>query len=335
MNILIVGLGSIGQRHLRNIKKLYPKTNFFSYRRSFKTPSLDNFNKVKKFNLQSRYKIIYINSLNNLKRYKIDAAFICTPSSFHVNETIKIIKQDINIFVEKPLGSSLKNIDRLQKILSTKKIISMVGFQLRFSPIIIKLKKIIQSNTYGKLNQILIHHGENINNFHKYENYKDLYAARKKLGGGVILTQIHELDYIFYLLDSYDLKKVLSHNAQLSELKINVEDTLNSIFLFANNKDQLVCNMHLNYYEQPGKREINLLFEKGKILADLNAKKIIFYNNNSMKVKKFNYQRNDLFISEIKYFFDHIKQKKIIDNSLNLQNGIKTLEFAIKLKKLK
>jgi hypothetical protein len=54
-----------------------------------------------------------------------------------------------------------------------------------------------------------------------------------------------------------------------------------------------------------------------------------------MKVKKFNYQRNDLFISEIKYFFDHIKQKKIIDNSLNLQNGIKTLEFAIKLKKLK
>ena len=335
MNILIIGLGSIGQRHLRNIKKLYPKTNFFSFRRTFKTPSLDNFNRVKNFNLKSKYKITYIHSLNNLKKYKIDCAFICTPSSFHVDETIKIIEQNINVFVEKPLGSSLKNINKLKKILRTKKIISMVGFQLRFSPIMIELKKLIKSNIYGKLNQILIHHGENINNFHKYENYKGLYAARKNLGGGVILTQIHELDYMLYLLDNYDLKKILSRNSRLSSLKINVEDTLNSSFLFSNKKNQLVCNIHLNYYEQPGKREINFLFENGKISADLNAKKITYQNSKEKKIKKFIHQRNDLFISEIKYFFDHIKHKKKISNSLNLYNGIKTLELAMKLKKLK
>ena len=50
----------------------------------------------------------------------------------------------------------------------------MVGFQMRFCPIIANLKKIINTNSLGKLNQVLIHHGENINNFHKYENYKDL-----------------------------------------------------------------------------------------------------------------------------------------------------------------
>ena len=169
MNILIVGLGSIGQRHLRNIKKLYPSTNFFSYRRKFKTPSLDNFNRIKNFNLRSKFNITYINSLNNLKQYKIDAAFICTPSSFHIEETITIIKQDINIFVEKPLGSSLKNIQKLKKLLNSRKIISMVGFQLRFNPIIAKLKKIINSNKFGKLNQILLHIDSY--NFHIYESY--------------------------------------------------------------------------------------------------------------------------------------------------------------------
>ena len=71
MNVLIIGLGSIGQRHLRNIKKLYPKTNFFSYRRVFKTPSLNNLNQVKKFDLKSRFKITYISSLNNLKNIKL------------------------------------------------------------------------------------------------------------------------------------------------------------------------------------------------------------------------------------------------------------------------
>ena len=334
MNILIVGLGSIGQRHLRNIKKLYPKTNFFSYRKIFKTPSLDNLNRIKDFDLKSRYKIKYIDNLNKLKKYSIDAAFICTPSSLHVDETIKITKQGINVFVEKPLGSSLKNIDKLKKIIKSRKVISMVGFQHRFNPIIIKLKKLLKTNKFGKLNQIFIHHGENINNFHKYENYKNLYAAKKNLGGGVILTQIHEIDYMLYLLEDYKIKTIRSLNSKISKLKINVEDTLNASFLFANKNNQLICNLHLNYYELPGKRQISFIFENCRILADLNKNKITYEKNNKIKIDKFKFNRNELFISEIKYFFQHIKNNKIIDDSMNLSNGIKTLELAVKLKKI-
>ena len=333
MNILIIGLGSIGQRHLRNIKKLYPTTNFFSYRRKFESPALDNLNRVKSFDLKSKYKITYIDNLINLKKHKITAAFVCTPSSLHVSETIKIIEQNINIFVEKPLGSSLKNIKKLKNILKSKKIISMVGFQLRFSPIIKKKKKIISSNKFGKLNQILIHHGENINNFHKYENYKNSYAANKKLGGGVTLTQIHELDYMLYLTANFKIKNIKSLSSKVSKLKMDVEDTLNSIILFTHKKEELICNLHLNYYEQPGKRLINLLFENGKVSADLNNKKITYNKNFNKKIEKFQYNRNDLFMSEIKYFFNHIKKNKPISNNMNLFNGIKTLELAMKLKK--
>ena len=93
--------------------------------------------------------------------------------------------------------------------------------------------------------------------------------------------------------------------------------------------------LHLNYYEQPGKRQLVLIFENSKVFADLNKKKKIFYNNNKKIIKKFHYQRNDLFLSEIKYFFNHLKNKKQIDDSLNLNNGIKTLELAIRLKKIK
>ena len=91
--------------------------------------------------------------------------------------------------------------------------------------------------------------------------------------------------------------------------------------------------MHLNYYEQPGKRLINLLFENGKVSADLNNKKITYNKNFNKKIEKFQYNRNDLFMSEIKYFFNHIKKNKPISNNMNLFNGIKTLELAMKLKK--
>ena len=83
MNILIVGLGSIGQRHLRNIKRLYPKTKFYAFRRNFHTPTLNNFNKVQKFNIQKKYNITYLKSLNNLNKYKIHAA-LYVHHSFHI-----------------------------------------------------------------------------------------------------------------------------------------------------------------------------------------------------------------------------------------------------------
>ena len=72
----------------------------------------------------------------------MNAAFICSPSSFHIDETIKILEQKINIFVEKPLDSNLKKIDKLKSILKKTKQIHMIGYQMKFSPIIKSFKKL-------------------------------------------------------------------------------------------------------------------------------------------------------------------------------------------------
>ena len=85
MNVLFVGLGSIGQRHLRNIRKIYPKSKIFAYRRVFKTPTLNNSNKVLNQPLKKKYKITYVNSLKKLSKYSIDIGIICSPSNMHVD----------------------------------------------------------------------------------------------------------------------------------------------------------------------------------------------------------------------------------------------------------
>ena len=333
MNILIVGLGSIGQRHLRNISTLYPKTKFYAFRRSFHTPSLNNFNKVKKFNIQKKYNITYLKNLNNLNKYKINAAFICSPTSLHIEESIKIINQKIHVFVEKPLGSSIKKISILEKALNSNNVISMIGFQLRFNPIIKKLKKILSNKKHGKLNQILIHHGENIKNFHKYESYKNMYAAKKKLGGGVVLTQIHEIDYLMHLFEQYEIKILNSVSKKVSNLQLDVEDTLLASIEIKKKNIKALCNINLNYYEVPQKRTITLIYEDKKIEADLNKNTITYLYQKNIKKIRFNFKRNDLFLDEVKFFLTHVKKNKKINNSLNLFNGIKTLKFALDLKR--
>jgi predicted dehydrogenase len=124
MNILIIGLGSIGQRHLRNLKKIVPNACFYALRKKYITPLLNNNNKVIKGDLKKKYSLKYIKNLQeiNNKKIKINCAFVCTPTSDHVSQAIWLLKNNINCFVEKPLGSSLKKLKELEFLLKTKKI---------------------------------------------------------------------------------------------------------------------------------------------------------------------------------------------------------------------
>lgn len=208
-----------------------------------------------------------------------------------------------------------------------------MGFQLKFNPLILKLKKLIESKSIGKIYNLFIHHGEHIDNFHPYENYKISYAAKKSLGGGVILTQIHEIDYLMFLFKDYKIKILHSFPSRISNLKIDVEDNVVANLKLQNKKKQIiVCSLHLNYYENPKKREIKLIGEKGKIECDLNKCEINIYKKNTLKKIKFKINRNEIFKNQIKYFLSCVKNNREIDQNFDVINGIKSLTTALKLK---
>lgn len=338
MNILIIGLGSIGQRHLRNLKLIEPKSNFFAIRSNIKksTPLLSNYNQVLKGDIKKKYSLKYFKSISEIYRnnIKIDCAFVCTPSSKHISQVIELLNYDIHCFVEKPLGSSSKQLSKLENLLKKKnKLITMMGYQLRFNPLIEYLNKVIKKKSpIGKLISANIHHGENIKDFHPYEDYKISYAANKKLGGGVILTQIHEIDYFLHLFSNYKITNTTCISSKVSNLDIDVEDIFSSNFLLKKNKSKMFCSINLNYFERPKKRKFYLIGNNGSLVACFNTQKIQINKNGREKILKFSFRKNDIFIKEIKFFISKVKSKKLISKNLSLFNGIKTLRFALKLK---
>tara|TARA_B100000989_G_scaffold294175_2_gene272778 strand:+ start:4601 stop:5617 length:1017 start_codon:yes stop_codon:yes gene_type:complete len=338
MNALILGLGSIGQRHLRNLNKIDKKIKFFAIRKKYFTPNLNKKNQIIKTDIKKKYDITYFKSLDELYKSKvdIDLAFICTPSKYHVDEAISLIKKNINVFVEKPLGSSLKNISKLSNLIKFKKNIKhMMGYQLKFNPIILKLKKILDKKSIGEILYVSIHHGENINDFHPYEDYKNSYAARKDLGGGVILCQIHELDYLLFLFQKYEIKIINSYFKKLSNLDIDVEDTFVSNIEISKKQKRALCNIHLNFYERPKKRKIEILGQNGKISCNLNTGEIFIFKGKDVRKIKFKFDRNEIFIKQVKYFLNSIKKNKKIDKCYDVLNGVKSLLLALDLKKTK
>jgi len=338
MNFLFFGLGSIGQRHVRNLIKIKKKSKIFAFRKKYSTPLLNHKNEKIKGDVEKKHNIVPIKKLEFLKNnnIKIDAAFICNPSNMHVSTAEWCIKRNIPIFVEKPVATNMSDLKKIQKLLKFKnKFINVVGYQLRFNPIIKFIKKyIFDQEKLGKIYNCEIYHGEHVDNFHSYESYKNSYTSKKKLGGAVSLTQIHELDNLKYFYEKYSLLDVKYISQKISNLKLDVEDNYVSIFKYKKLKRNIsLAKITCSFLQVPKKRTIFISCELGSLHADLNNSTIkILKPNKKDIVKKFNFNRNDMFVDELKNFLNLIEnrgKKRILPSILddNLANNL-----AIKIK---
>lgn len=347
MNLLFIGIGIIGQRHIRNIKSQYKGIKFFTLKGKHSKQVFSSTKPVTgDVNLKYKLNVIDLDDIN--KTVKIDAAFICLPNYLHSKFLKKLVDKKIHIFLEKPGGVNyldLKLLKAIQKKNKNNELKIMVGYHLRFHPLIIKLKKLIKQRVVGKILNVLVENGEHIADYRPYQKYWQIYHSKKKQGGGVILNQIHEIDYILYIFEKYKFELINSFQSKFSNTKIDTEDTLSTNLIGKNEKENFLITLLLNSYERPKKRSLKMIGSRGKIIADLNENKLEIFNykiskNGLLKSKKilkksvkFNLNRNDLFKKEVIYFIEVVKQNKNIEEKYGLSKSIKALELTLKLKK--
>ena len=314
MKFLIAGLGSIGQRHLKNLTALgiHDIHLYRSGKGTLINDSLADYHTHQ--------------SLDNALAEKPDAVIVANPTSMHMEVALAAAEQGCHLFLEKPISHSMKGIQSLSRFVRENNLTVMTGFQFRFHPTLLHIKKWLNANVIGRIVTANAHWGEHLPGWHPWEDYKKCYSARKDLGGGVILTLCHPFDYLHWLLGS--IKSVFALKQESPILNIDAEETAQ---IAIEHSDGALSSVHLNYIQKPAQHSLTIVGEKGLIQWDNRTGNASLFlteeHTNETVSPPAGFERNQMFLNEMIHFIDCVENNKL--PFCDLDDGIEALRIAL------
>ena len=333
MKILIVGLGGIGQRHVRNLRALLgDSVEILAYRvrrlSHMVTPTLQV---DRTRDVEQEYNIRAFDTLEAALAECPDIAFIANPSSLHIPVALACARAGCDLFLEKPLSNSLEGIAELMEEVTKRSLVAMVGYQLRFHPALRALSGIVKSGVLGRLLAVRATVGEYLPGWHPYEDYRNMYASRSALGGGVVLSQIHEFDYLYSLFGPP--RRLFSLGGHHSSLEIDVEDVASTLMECHVEGRSLPVHLQQDYLQRPASRECEVIGDAGKCVMNLAGLELVRYGPDGTLVDTQRWEgfdRNQLFLDQTSHFLECVenRRKPVVD----LADGIWSLRVALAVK---
>ena len=330
MKFLIAGLGSIGRRHFRNLIALGEKDIILL--RTLKAILPDD--ELSGFPVETDIQ-------EALRKHKPDAVIVSNPTSMHLDIAIPAAEAGCHILLEKPVSNSLERLDILQEAAQKSGSKILVGFQFRYHPTLNKARELIQEGALGKVLTVHAHWGEYLPQWHPWEDYRQSYAARADLGGGVIITLTHPLDYLRFIVG--EVESLWSFNGHISPLDLDVEDVAEIGLKF---KNGAIGGLHLNYVQRPPMHKLEIVGTNGTLRWD-NADGLLHFHRLpapfgsyadvplAAVIESFSppeaFDRNQLFVAQTRHFVEIIQSAK--EPLCNLADGIMALRLALAAKK--
>ena len=311
MKWLIVGLGSIGRRHLRNLLKMGQK-DILLYRTHQSTLPDDELANIP-----------YATDLQQALSHQPDAVIIANPTALHLDAAIPAAQAGCHLLIEKPVAAKLdKQVEVFKNAVEMTGIKTLVAFQFRFHPVLIKIKALLDQGAIGRPLTFRAHWGEFLPDWHPWEDYRLGYAARKELGGGVVNTLSHPLDYVRWLFG--EVEAVFAYTDKVSDLDLDVEDLAEITLRFSNG---VVGSVHLNFLQQPPAHCLEINGTGGHIRWDneTGIARVFSVNENDWITiaPPSGFERNDLFMAELAHFIDVINGDE--ESRCDIDDGIQSL----------
>jgi predicted dehydrogenase len=330
---LFVGLGGIGQRHLRNLRALRGakvEVHAFRVRRERQVVS-DTLQLVPGEDLETKYDVVVHEDLDGALARRPDVVFVTNPSSLHVDITRRALEAGAHVLVEKPLSHSLEGVAELVRQSQSRKLVGYVAYQLRFHPGFQRTAEILSQGLVGRPLFAEAVVGEHLPSFHPYEDYRRMYASRRELGGGVTLSQIHEIDFLMALLGRPE--RVFSLGGKLSSLEVDVDDVSSSLLEFRGSEGRVLpVRLHQDFVQRPGERRFALVGEAGKLEWSLSGRSLKRWSAEGELVETHDYAelpRNRLFESELSHFLSCVERAEA--PNVSLSSGAESLAVALSI----
>lgn len=330
---LFVGLGGIGQRHLRNLRALRgPGLDVHAYRvRRERQVLTDGLEVSVGEDLEAKYGVEVHADFDRALAARPDVVFVTNPSSLHVPIALRALEAGAHVLIEKPLSHSLEGVASLLEASRARKLVGYVAYQLRFHPGFVRTQQILEHDLLGRplLAEACV--AEYLPGFHPYEDYRRMYASRRELGGGVTLSQIHEIDLLLALFGSP--QRVFSLGGKLSSLELDVDDVSSSLLEFRGREGRVLpVRLHQDFVQRPAERRLSIVGERGKLEWSLSARTLRRFDANGSLCESHDYAelpRNRLFEAELSHFLACVERGD--SPQVNLAEGAQSLAVAISI----
>ena len=251
--ILIVGLGSIGKRHVRLLHEIDPKIEVIVLRHKERQESLaPGISQC-------------VTSIDEALNYEPQAAILSNPASLHIDIAKKLVKKGVHLLIEKPISNSSVGVEELIELCKVNNTILMVGYNLRFLPSLLKFRSLLDNNICGRVCSVRTEVGQHLASWRPDSDYRQNVSANAALGGGVLLELSHEIDYLRWLFAEIDWVNAIQ--LKQSNLEIDVEDTAHIILGFDHDLGEvpIVATLNMDFIRHDSTRSCMVIGEKGTL----------------------------------------------------------------------
>jgi len=324
LKFLVIGLGSMGKRRIRNLISLgYNDILGFDIRE-------DRKKEVKK-----KYGIKVFDSISLALNENPNMAIISTSPDSHLKCVKQVSSKRIPFFTE--VNTDVKDIQNIIKLRKKYRVNGISSMTMKFHPAIKKIKQIIESKKMGKIYFLTYHSGENLEDWHPWERVQDYYVGDIKTGGGRDQA-VFELEWLFWLFG--EPKEITANTKKLSNTSAKIFDIYQMNFTL---KNIPIVQILVDVIQRPPNRILRLVCENGSIMWDWIDGRVRVFNSKTNHwqeilhgegYKGFNVE--EMYQEEIKNVIKSIKDHKNYVSSFEMELlAAKTVILAEKSSKMK
>ena len=308
--LAIIGLGSIGKRHLRLIAEIRPDIEIIVMRSGHGSVCKEE---------QLATKIVH--SVDEVVNEGVQAAIVSSPATLHLEQSLELAKRGVHLLIEKPISHTSDRVNELLKILDENDLTAMVGYVLRYDHGAIKFKKWLDNKIKGKILHVRIECGSYLPDWRPDQNYRKTVSALPELGGGVLLELSHELDYLHWFFgESVDVQAQIRNSGTLD---INVEDQAD---LLITSKQGYPITVQIDFNRRHIERKCKVLTTEGELIWDAVNKNVTWKGVNKEQSKyEYNNERNSIYRKQLEVFFDCIENDN--DPIVTVKDGINVISL--------
>lgn len=303
MNILVLGAGSIGKRHIKNLVSLKKEEDSISV----VEPNQERQKEVEALGIEP--KNIFSSRSEALAFQKYTGGIVATPTSLHYEDAVDLVQNNISVMVEKPLGVDAKRADELEKLAKKHDVFAFTAYCFRFDPVANKFAELLKEGIVGKPLYARAEMSTYLPEWHPHEDYRDFYMSKKNLGGGTLLDQSHLYDMTQWFFG--DFKETYGITKKHSHLEIQTDDFGEFIFEMTSG---IIVSVHIDLFTRPWREFYTVTGEKGTVTWNIHTREIILeLENSASSVLMKGTDYNQMYINEIQYFLDQLSSNGALE----------------------